>query len=102
MFPASNSDLASTISNRLHSVEIVGYIARIKAHPNTKSVPIYSIQTILILLAPARFAASIYIVLGRLIVALGAERLSPIRVKWMTKIFVCGDVVAFLGQAVGR
>ena len=82
MFPASNSDLANTISNRLHSVEIIGYIAGIKAHSNTKSVPIYSIQTIPVPLAPALFAASTYIVLGRLIVALVAERLC---VKWMTR-----------------
>ena len=102
VFPISNSNLTSIISNEPHLVEIIGYIARIKAHSNTKSVPIYSIQTILILLAPALFAASIYMVLGRLIIALGAERLSPIHLKWITKIFVCGDVVAFLGQAVGR
>ena len=81
---------------------MIGYIGRILAHNNTDSIPIYSIQTILILLAPALFAASIYMVLGRLIVALGAERLSPIRVKWLTKIFVCGDVIAFLGQATGK
>ncbi|EHK99928.1 putative protein RTM1 [Glarea lozoyensis 74030] len=71
------------------------------AHSDTESIPIYSIQTILILLAPALFAASIYMVLGRLIVSLGAEHLSPIRIKWLTKIFVIGDVVAFLGQAAG-
>lgn len=71
------------------------------AHSNTESIPIYSITTILILLAPALFAASIYMVLGRLIVALDAEDLSPIRKKWMTKIFVIGDVIAFLSQAAG-
>ncbi|KAM3084448.1 hypothetical protein ACMFMG_001448 [Clarireedia jacksonii] len=81
--------------------EIIGYIARIIAHSNKSSIPIYSIQTILILLGPALFAASIYMVLGRLIVALEAENLSPIPKKWMTKIFVTGDVIAFLGQAAG-
>lgn len=40
-------------------------------------------------------------VLGRLIVALDAESLSPIPKKWMTKVFVLGDVIAFLGQAAG-
>ncbi|KAM0305859.1 hypothetical protein ACHAO8_011108 [Botrytis cinerea] len=81
--------------------EVVGYIFRIMAHSNTESIPIYSITTILILLAPALFAASIYMVLGRLIVALDVEDLSPIRKKWMTKIFVIGDVIAFLSQAAG-
>ncbi|KAL2859930.1 RTA1 domain-containing protein [Aspergillus lucknowensis] len=40
-------------------------------------------------------------VLGRLITFLGAERLSLVRVKWMTAIFVTGDVIAFLAQAAG-
>ncbi|TGO55644.1 hypothetical protein BOTNAR_0240g00010 [Botryotinia narcissicola] len=81
--------------------EVVGYIFRIMAHSNKESILIYSITTILILLAPALFAASIYMVLGRLIVALDAEDLSPIRKKWMTKGFVIGDVIAFLSQAAG-
>ncbi|KAF7922879.1 uncharacterized protein EAE97_011043 [Botrytis byssoidea] len=81
--------------------EVVGYIFRIMAHSNKESIPIYSITTILILLAPALFAASIYMVLGRLVVALDAEDLSPIRKKWMTKVFVIGDVIAFLSQAAG-
>lgn len=40
-------------------------------------------------------------VLGRLITFLGAEHLSVVSVRWMTKIFVIGDVVAFLCQAAG-
>jgi hypothetical protein len=59
------------------------------------------VQTILILLAPPLYAASIYMVLGRLVVYLQAERLSMVSVKWMTKIFVTGDVIAFIMQAAG-
>ena len=58
-------------------------------------------QAILILIAPALFAASIYMILGRLIRVLGAESLSIIPVAWMTKIFVFGDVVSFFMQAGG-
>lgn len=58
-------------------------------------------QTILILLAPPLYAASIYMVLGRLIAYLRAESLSMVSVKWMTKIFVTGDVIAFIMQAAG-
>jgi hypothetical protein len=83
------------------SVQIIGYICRILAHNNKESVPIYSVQTILILLAPPLYAASIYMVLGRLVVYLQAERLSMVSVKWMTKIFVTGDVIAFIMQAAG-
>ncbi|KAL2823809.1 RTA1 like protein-domain-containing protein [Aspergillus cavernicola] len=81
--------------------QIIGYICRIIAHGNKESVPIYSIQAILILLAPPLYAASIYMVLGRLVTFLRAENLSVVSVRWMTKIFVTGDVIAFLMQAAG-
>ncbi|KAJ5644244.1 uncharacterized protein N7484_006751 [Penicillium longicatenatum] len=81
--------------------QIIGYIARALSHANTESVPIYSIQTILILLAPPLYAASIYMVLGRLIVHLRAESYSMVPLKWMTGIFVTGDVIAFVMQAAG-
>ncbi|RAK81097.1 RTA1 domain-containing protein [Aspergillus fijiensis CBS 313.89] len=81
--------------------QIIGYICRVLAHDHKDSVPIYSVQTILILLAPPLYAASIYMVLGRLIIYLRAERLSIVPVRWMTKIFVTGDVVAFVMQAAG-
>lgn len=83
-------------------VQIIGYIARAKSHSDTESVPIYSIQTILILLAPPLYAASIYMVLGRLVIHLRSENLSVVPLKWMTGIFVTGDVVAFIMQAAGR
>ncbi|KAL4993373.1 RTA1 like protein [Aspergillus recurvatus] len=81
--------------------QIIGYICRIIAHDAMESIPIYSIQTILILLAPPLYAASIYMVLGRLIRFLRAEELSLVSVRWMTKIFVTGDVIAFVMQAAG-
>lgn len=39
--------------------------------------------------------------LGRVILLVRAERLAIIRVNWMTKIFVAGDVLSFLMQASG-
>ena len=58
-------------------------------------------QAILILVAPALFAASIYMILARLIRAVHADHVSLIPIKWVTKIFVTGDVVAFGLQAAG-
>lgn len=58
-------------------------------------------QSLLLLIAPALFAASIYIVLGRVILLVDGERYSLIRQKWLTKIFVTGDVISFLVQAGG-
>ncbi|KAL4905502.1 hypothetical protein BDW74DRAFT_185053 [Aspergillus multicolor] len=81
--------------------QIIGYIVRIPAHDDPESVTIFAIQAILVLLAPPLYAASIYMVLGRLVTVLDAEKLSLVPVKWMTKIFVAGDVAAFLMQAAG-
>ncbi|KAH6896527.1 RTA1 like protein-domain-containing protein [Thelonectria olida] len=61
----------------------------------------YLIQSLLTLLGPTLFAAAIYMVLGRLIRLLGAESYSMIRPKWLTKFFLLGDVLSFLGQSGG-
>lgn len=61
----------------------------------------YIIQSILLLLGPALFAASIYMILGRLIVLLDAGHLSIIKPRWLTKVFVTGDVLSFLAQSAG-
>ncbi|KAH8685059.1 RTA1 like protein-domain-containing protein [Ilyonectria robusta] len=83
--------------------QVIGYAARaVNANetPNWSQGP-FIIQTLLILLSPALFAASIYMILGRLIRALDAEDLSIVRTKWMTKIFVIGDVLSFAAQCIG-
>ncbi|PYH41652.1 RTA1 domain-containing protein [Aspergillus saccharolyticus JOP 1030-1] len=81
--------------------EAAGYIARIFSHFDTHALGPYITQTMLILVAPPLFAASIYMTLGRLIVQLDAESASLIRVQWLTKIFVVGDVISFLLQCGG-
>lgn len=85
------------------AVEWIGYCARaVSANqsPDWTLGP-FIVQSVLPLVAPALFAASIYMELGRLIVVVHAEKHSLIRVKWMTKIFVTGDVLSFLLQAAG-
>lgn len=59
-------------------------------------------QTSVILLAPALYAATIYMVLKRLIILLEAQAYSLIRVQWLTRVFVGCDVVSFLLQAAGQ
>ncbi|KAK4863174.1 hypothetical protein LT330_001952 [Penicillium expansum] len=83
--------------------EAVGYVGRYlnsRETPDWTTGP-YIMQSLLLLVAPAFFAASIYMILGRSIISTGHEQLSVIRVKWLTKIFVCGDVVSFLAQCAG-
>jgi hypothetical protein len=58
-------------------------------------------QSILLLVAPALFAASIYIILGRIILLVDGEKYSLIRQKRLTAIFVTGDVISFIVQCGG-
>ncbi|KAJ5954249.1 hypothetical protein N7501_008528, partial [Penicillium viridicatum] len=83
--------------------EAVGYVGRYlnsRESPDWTTAP-YIMQSLLLLIAPAFFAASIYMILGRSITSTGHDQLSLIRVKWLTKIFVCGDVISFLAQCAG-
>ncbi|KAI5458506.1 RTA1 like protein-domain-containing protein [Mariannaea sp. PMI_226] len=83
--------------------EAVGYVGRAlsaQEAPDFTKNP-YIIQSLLLLLGPALFAASIYMVLGRVIDLLEAEHHSMIRTKWLTKVFVTGDVLSFLAQSGG-
>ncbi|KAL2173322.1 RTA1 like protein-domain-containing protein [Thermothelomyces heterothallicus CBS 202.75] len=81
--------------------QVIGYCGRVWSHFDNMAIGGFVMQAILILIAPALYAASIYMILGRLIRTLHAEPTSIIPVKWMTKIFVVGDVLSFLMQAGG-
>jgi hypothetical protein len=81
--------------------ETIGYAARAAAHNDTKSLTPYIIQSSLILLAPILFAASVYMILGRLIRRTDSASHSIVRVNWVTKIFVIGDVFCFCIQGGG-
>ncbi|KAL2128910.1 hypothetical protein VTI74DRAFT_8488 [Chaetomium olivicolor] len=54
-----------------------------------------------ILLAPVLFAASIHMVLGRVIRATQEEALSLIRSRRLTRLFVMGDVLSLVIQGSG-
>lgn len=82
-------------------VELVGYCGRIWSHFNDTAIGGFVMQAILILVAPALFAASIYMILGRLSRTLNAEHHSMIPVKWLTRAFVTADVFSFTLQAGG-
>lgn len=58
-------------------------------------------SSLLALVAPALFAASIYMVLGRIIRLLHAEHHSVINVDSLTKIFVTCDIISFIVQSGG-
>lgn len=79
-------------------VEVIGYAGRATAHHQTGSIMPYAVQNVFLLLGPTLFAASIYMVLGRIIRCVHAETHSLIRINWLTKVFVSGDVFSFLIQ----
>lgn len=81
--------------------EIVGYGARALSSKNVESLIPYIIQSILLLVAPALFAATLYMTLGHVIRVTGCEHYSVIPLKWLTKIFVIGDVLSFFVQGGG-
>lgn len=92
------------LTSSLHTVEILGYGARFasgKETPDWTLTP-YILQSILLLVAPALFAATIYMELGRIVTLIDGESRSLIRRKWMTKIFVLGDVLSFFLQGGGK
>ncbi|KAL5114871.1 hypothetical protein ACEQ8H_007249 [Pleosporales sp. CAS-2024a] len=81
--------------------ESVGYGVRCVSHEDLWALWAFLIQGILILIAPAIFAASIYIILGRIILLVDGERYSMVRLKWLTKMFVAGDIFSFVLQGAG-
>jgi hypothetical protein len=84
-------------------LECIGYVARVKSAqetPDWTEGP-YIVQALTILVAPALVAATIYMILGRIILATDGETFSLVRKKWLTKIFVCGDVLSFFVLAGG-
>jgi RTA1 like protein len=85
------------------SVEIIGYIGRVissRQSPDWTLTP-YIMQSLLLLLGPALFAASIYMILARIIRLVDGEKHSIIKIKWLTVIFVTGDVLSFFVQSGG-
>ncbi|UPK92758.1 hypothetical protein LCI18_003693 [Fusarium solani-melongenae] len=82
-------------------MEMVGYGVRAGARNKTGKLMPYCVQNMFILVAPALFAASIYMTLGRIIRSIRAERHSMIKPSKLTKIFVFGDVLSFMVQGGG-
>ncbi|EXF80726.1 hypothetical protein CFIO01_13595 [Colletotrichum fioriniae PJ7] len=82
-------------------LELVGYMGRFLSSNAPDVIGFFMIQTLCLLVAPALFAASIYMVLGRLIIHLRSESFSPIKPSRLTKTFVIGDILSFIVQIMG-
>lgn len=103
-FSVDNSPNHTNV-NAPYSVETIGFICRMINATETPPLwtkTVYIIQFLLILLAPAFFAASIYMGFGRIILLVDGEVHSLVKKKWLTKLFVFGDVLSFVVQAIGK
>jgi hypothetical protein len=83
--------------------EVGGFAARCASHFNNVSWPAYITQSVLLLVGPLFFAATIYMMLGRTIrLAMGErESVSLIPARWYTRMFVGADVTTLVIQGLG-
>jgi hypothetical protein len=78
-----------------------GYVFRYLSAKSPADLGPYIVQSLFIILPPSLYAATIYMIYGRLVLFVNAPEASIIIPTRVTKIFVCGDVLAFFLQAGG-
>lgn len=81
--------------------EAVGYVARAISASNKQTLVPFIIQSVLLLVAPALYAGSIYMLFGRLLRAMECQKLMLVSSRFGTAVFVTGDVFSFLLQSSG-
>ncbi|KAI9167697.1 Protein RTA1 [Paramyrothecium foliicola] len=78
-----------------------GYGFRIPSANKPSDIMLYAIQSLFTILPPSLYAASIYMIFGRIILFVKSPSASIIAPHKITKIFVIGDLFSFLLQAGG-
>lgn len=81
--------------------ETFGYYGRAWSHQSRTEISSWALQEMLILCSPPLIAATVYMVLGRIIRSFDAEHLSSMRTKRLTLIFVLNDILCFCTQLGG-
>ncbi|CCE93860.1 Pug1p TDEL_0G04930 [Torulaspora delbrueckii] len=81
--------------------EAIGYVARAISASNKQALVPFIIQSVLLLVAPALYAGSIYMLFGRLLRAMECQKLMLVSSRFGTAVFVTGDVLSFLLQSAG-
>ncbi|TPX11702.1 uncharacterized protein E0L32_007681 [Thyridium curvatum] len=84
-------------------MECIGYATRAVAYNQTGKLVPFALQNSMILLAPVLLAATIYATLGRVISGVNADKYAIVRPRWITRLFVTGDILSLLvqGSAAG-
>ncbi|KAL5321395.1 hypothetical protein ACEPPN_009353 [Leptodophora sp. 'Broadleaf-Isolate-01'] len=79
----------------------LGYVARYFSAKSPDDLMPYIAQSLFIILPPSLYAATLYMIFGRIVVLVNNPKASIIQPTKVTKIFVIGDVIAFLLQSGG-
>ncbi|KOG99699.1 Rta1p [Saccharomyces eubayanus] len=82
-------------------IEFAGFALRCRSSKHTMELNPYIIQTVFLLVSPTLYAATFYMIFGRMATLLFAENLMIMPAKFNTTIFVIGDVGSLLLQAAG-
>ncbi|CAG8221274.1 unnamed protein product [Penicillium salamii] len=97
----SDGTLPTRLANLFGKVMTLGYIFRAVSAGDQTALGPYIAQNVCILLPPSLYAATIYMIYGRIVIYAKEQALSIVSPLKVTKIFVIGDVLAFLTQATG-
>ncbi|KAF1816639.1 putative sphingoid long-chain base transporter RSB1 [Eremomyces bilateralis CBS 781.70] len=81
-------------------LEMIGYIGRVMAHSKPFAEDPYLLQIICLTIAPAFYAAGIYLLLKRVVLSISSAA-SPIPARYYPRIFIPCDVASLLLQAIG-
>ena len=82
------------------SLEIVGYVGRILLHDNPFDLNSFIIYLVCLTIAPAFIMASIYITIGRIVIAYGTQH-SRVKPRDYAIICVVCDIISLILQAAG-
>ena len=82
------------------AIEALGYGGRIMLHNNPFSVSGFQMQICCLILGPAFNSAAIYLTLKHIALTFGPEY-SLVKPRWYTWIFICGDLLSLVLQAIG-
>lgn len=82
-------------------LEVIGYIGRAVSNNNREKLAPYILQSVLLLIAPTFFAASIYMIFGRMARLVFAESYVLLPTKINTTTYVLADIFSLLIQASG-
>ncbi|KAK5159877.1 hypothetical protein LTS14_001982 [Recurvomyces mirabilis] len=82
-------------------METFGYYGRAWAGSKSDNIGPWALQALLIMSAPPLISATVYMSFGRLISVLEEQGNALMRPKWITPVFLTGDIIAFISQIAG-